>query len=110
MCMFDDEEEDTEIVNAGTDTYTLMMYVCGSDLESDGGYASDDIEEMLTEEEHAVYKRARNAKSYTMPKNASATEYRTATGFEALCGWLYLSGSNERLLELLKKAFSDYKE
>ena len=69
-----------------------------------------DIEEMLTEEEHAVYKRARNAKSYTMPKNASATEYRTATGFEALCGWLYLSGSNERLLELLKKAFSDFKE
>ena len=69
-----------------------------------------DIEEMLTEEELAVYKRARNTKSYTMPKNASATEYRTATGFEALCGWLYLSGSNERLLELLKKAFSDFKE
>ena len=44
----DEDVEDTEpIVNSGTDKYTLMVYVCGSDLESDGGYASDDIEEML---------------------------------------------------------------
>ena len=45
----DDEDlEDTEpIVNSGTDKYTLMVYMCGSNLETDGGYASDDIEEML---------------------------------------------------------------
>ena len=44
----DGEDVDTEpIVNSGTDKYTLMVYVCGSDLESNGGYASDDIEEML---------------------------------------------------------------
>jgi len=61
------------------------------------------IEEYLTEEEHAVFKRARNTKSNTMPRNASPGDYRTATGFEALCGWLYLMGRNKRLLELLKK-------
>ena len=43
-----DDVEDTEpIVNSGTDKYTLMVYMCGSDLESSGGYASDDIEEMM---------------------------------------------------------------
>ena len=65
------------------------------------------IEDMLTEEEHAVYKRARNTKSYTMPKNAVPVEYRTATGFEALCGWFYLSGRTDRLLSLLKEALAE---
>ena len=43
----DDEEPDEVIANAGDGTYTLMLYMCGSNLESDAGYASDDIEEML---------------------------------------------------------------
>ena len=46
--------------------------------------------ESLTEEELAVYKRGRNAKSYTMAKNATMKDYRKATGFEALMGYLYL--------------------
>ncbi len=58
----------------------------------------------LTEEEAAVYKRGRNAKSYTTAKNASVIEYRKATGFEALCGYLYLTGKQERMLMLIKKA------
>ncbi len=58
----------------------------------------------LTEEEQAVYKRGRNAKSYTTAKNASVIEYRKATGFEALCGYLYLTGKQERMLALIKKA------
>lgn len=58
----------------------------------------------LTEEEAAVYKRGRNAKSYTTAKNASVIEYRKATGFEALCGYLYLTGKQERMLTLVKKA------
>lgn len=58
----------------------------------------------LTEEEAAVYKRGRNAKSYTTAKNASVIEYRKATGFEALCGYLYLIGKQERMLMLIKKA------
>ena len=48
------------------------------------------IEDLLTAEEHAVYKRGRNAKSVTTAKNASVIDYRTATGLEALAGWLFL--------------------
>jgi len=58
----------------------------------------------LTEEEKTVYKRGRNAKSYTTAKNATVIEYRKATGFEALCGYLYLTGKQERLLTLIKTA------
>ena len=54
----------------------------------------------LSEEEEAVYKRGRNAKSPTMAKNASMSDYRRATGFEALMGYLYLSDRFERILEL----------
>ncbi|MBR6627062.1 MAG: ribonuclease III [Lachnospiraceae bacterium] len=57
----------------------------------------------LTEEEQAVYLRGRNAKSYSAAKNASRGEYRRATGFEALIGYLYLQNQTERLLYLVKK-------
>lgn len=59
------------------------------------------IEPFLNEEELGIYKRGRNAKSYTTAKNASVIDYRTATGFEALMGWLYLKGDHERMLELI---------
>ena len=49
------------------------------------------MQEVLTEEEHAVYKRGRNAKSVSPAKNQSITDYRRATGFEALLGYLYLT-------------------
>lgn len=58
----------------------------------------------LSEEERTIYKRGRNAKSYTTAKNASVIDYRKATGFEALCGYLYLTGKQERMLSLIKKA------
>ncbi|MBP5194457.1 MAG: Mini-ribonuclease 3 [Lachnospiraceae bacterium] len=58
--------------------------------------------EMLTEEEMAVFKRGRNTKSHTIPKNAVPSEYRKATGFEALIGFLYLKGDTERTEELIK--------
>lgn len=60
------------------------------------------IEPMLSEHEEAVYKRGRNTKSYTSAKNASIGDYRRATGFEALMGYLYLSGQYERMMELVK--------
>ena len=56
----------------------------------------------LTEEEEAVYRRGRNAKSYTTAKNASVADYRRATGFEALMGYLYLPGQIDRMLQLIK--------
>jgi len=58
--------------------------------------------EDLTEEEQAVYKRGRNAKSATSAKNASINDYRTATGFEALMGYLYLNNQMDRALLLVK--------
>jgi len=59
------------------------------------------IWERLTEEEQAVLRRGRNAKSATMPKNARVADYRLSTGFEALLGFLYLTGQEERLDEIL---------
>ena len=59
--------------------------------------------ELLNEEELSIYKRGRNAKSGTIPKNADVREYRNATGFEALIGYLYLIDDKERLEELLNR-------
>ena len=59
--------------------------------------------EELTEEERAVYKRGRNAKPHTVAKNASVNDYRKATGLEALFGYLYLSGQEDRIFELTKR-------
>lgn len=60
------------------------------------------IEPMLTEEEKHIFKRGRNAKSYTCAKNASMIDYRVATGFEALIGYLYLSDKWDRITELVR--------
>jgi ribonuclease-3 family protein len=60
----------------------------------------------LSEEEEAVYRRGRNAKSPTMAKNATMGDYRRATGFEALMGYLYLEGSFERMLDLIELGLS----
>jgi len=60
------------------------------------------IKEELTEEELHIFKRGRNANSATMAKHASMSDYRRATGFEALMGYLYLSGDLKRLIELVK--------
>jgi len=63
------------------------------------------LEGELTEEEMQAYHRGRNAKS-TVPKSASVIQYRMATGFEALVGYLFIEGKDERLLYLLDKSFS----
>lgn len=62
------------------------------------------IMEELTPEEKAIYKRGRNAKSATAAKNATIQDYRTATGFEAVAGYLYLNGEKERLIKLVSLA------
>ena len=58
----------------------------------------------LTEDEQAVFKRARNSSPHTKAKNASLQNYLKATGFEAILGYLYLSGQNERLYEIVDKS------
>lgn len=60
------------------------------------------IEPMLTEEEHSVYRRGRNAHSPTMAKHATMADYRRATGFEALMGYLYLKEDFCRIVELVR--------
>lgn len=59
----------------------------------------------FTEEEQAVVKRGRNAKSGTIPKNTDVQTYRYSTGFEALIGYLYLAHGKHRLKEVIKMAF-----
>lgn len=61
------------------------------------------IQDNLTEEELGVFKRGRNAKSVTTAKNASVTDYRIATGFEAMIGYLYMTEQMERILCLVKE-------
>lgn len=68
------------------------------------------VKDQLTKEELAVLRRGRNAKSNTMPKNADVTDYRAATGFEALFGYLYLLGREQRLLEIFMKMVEDEQE
>lgn len=60
----------------------------------------------LTEEETAVFKRGRNAKSATVPKHSSVSDYRKATGFEALLGYLFITGRNDRIRELMDICFT----
>jgi ribonuclease-3 family protein len=64
------------------------------------------IQESLTEEELGVFKRGRNAKSVTTAKNASVTDYRIATGFEAMIGYLYMTEQMERILYLVKEGLT----
>lgn len=83
-------KEATKYVNAGTQAEM-----------------ADKIYDLLTPEEAEAYRRGRNAKSATKAKNASISDYRKATGFEALMGYLYISGNTERMLELIKEGMKD---
>ena len=58
----------------------------------------------LTEEEADIYRRGKNSKPQNKAKNATASDYRKATGLEALVGYLYLTDRFERLVELVKQA------
>ena len=68
------------------------------------------MQEHLTEEEHAVYRRGRNAKSVSPAKNQSITDYRRATGFEALIGYLYLKQNYRRIVDLIKTGLEGLEE
>lgn len=63
----------------------------------------ESIQDILTPEEEDIYRRGRNAKSYTTAKNASVGDYRKATGFEALIGYLYLDDKMDRVFFLVKE-------
>lgn len=62
---------------------------------------ADRLENYLTDEEKDIVRRGRNAKTTSMPKNAELADYKRATGFEALLGYLYLNNRLDRLMEIL---------
>lgn len=62
----------------------------------------------FTEEEFEVFRRGRNAKVNSVPKNASEKEYHEATGFEAVLGWLWINQNKQRINELFKIISSNY--
>ena len=68
------------------------------------------IKDVLTEEEEGVFRRGRNAKSFTVPKNADLMDYRHATGLEALFGYLYLTGNTSRIYSLFTVVENDINE
>ncbi|MCI8958298.1 MAG: ribonuclease III [Lachnospiraceae bacterium] len=92
----------TRVVNQGS-MQVSKMHKKSAELVKAQTQASlvRSLGEELTPEELAVYKRGRNAKTVTMAKHATMADYRMATGFEALVGYLYLTGRYERLLHLV---------
>ena len=68
----------------------------------------ESVAEQLTEQEQSVVRRGRNAKSHSVAKNASVSDYRYATGFEALCGYWYLTGQNDRMFTLITEAMKAF--
>ena len=69
-------------------------------------YAYDIIAEQLTEEETEIFKRGRNATGNNVPRSSNPKDYRRATGMEALFGYLYLTGQNDRIKELFEKIYT----
>ena len=65
------------------------------------------IEGVLTEEEAAIFKRGKNCSHLNIPKSASPIEYKTATGFEAIFGYLHLCGNRERISKLFDIAYPE---
>lgn len=93
----------TVVVERGNNKVNLMHRQTSSVVKAESqAKMMRMLKPYLTEEEEHVYKRGRNAKSATTAKNASVIDYRVATGFEALVGYLYLDNRIDRLLELVK--------
>lgn len=94
----------TKVINRGS-MQVNKMHKRSSGLVKAGAQAAliRAVEDLLTEEEHRVYKRGRNAKSVTSAKNASVIDYRTATGLEALVGWLYIKEQYARIVYLISQ-------
>jgi len=68
------------------------------------------IQEHLTSEEQVVFRHGRNTKTVSPAKNQSLTDYRRATGFEALIGYLYLNKNYQRLIDLIKIGLDSMEE
>ena len=82
---------------AALDLHRLSVSLVNASAQA-AGFAA--VSGLLDDEELSVFRRGRNAKVNQIPHHATVAEYHTATGLEALFGWLYLSGRQERIQEL----------
>lgn len=99
----------TRVIECGNAPVRKLHHTASSLVNA--GTQSEIAKELIplfTEEEMHVFKRGRNAKSYTAAKNADIADYRIATGLEALLGWLYLNGRMERIYELILPVLPKY--
>ena len=85
------------VTNQGIHAAT-MDFVCASAQAR----ASEALLPLLTQEESDVFRRGRNSRVNSMPKNAAPGDYHAATGLECLFGWLYLRGEHARINELFE--------
>ena len=94
----------THIIGNGSIKTNVLHKIASTNYVSAKAQASilDRITEFLNEEELNIVRRGRNANSNTIPKNADIADYKKATAFEALVGYLFLSRKNERLEEIIK--------
>ena len=88
-----------------TDLKTLNKSALSYVRAVDQSAAMDRLLPHLSEDEESIFKRGRNSHGVSAPKSATVVQYRRATGMEALFGWLYLKGENERIEELFELAF-----
>ena len=82
---------------------TTVKMVCAAAQARAAGKLSP----LLTEEERAVYRRGRNSRVHSVPKNAEPGDYHAATGLECLFGWLYLCGRHDRINKLFSAIIED---
>ncbi len=90
------------VEQANTPVKKLHLKACSIVKAKSQAHLILSIEDELTDEEYSIFKRGRNAKASSVAKNAEIHDYRNATGFEALFGYLYLSGHLNRAIDLMK--------
>ena len=101
----------TKVINNGNKQVHKLHEETSSYVQaSTQSFMMRTMQQHLSEEEHAVYRRGRNAKSVSPAKNQSITDYRRATGFEALIGYLYLKKEYQRLMDLVKIGLDSLEE
>ena len=94
----------TRLAQTGGKARDMHLDTCEQVRAQAQAKAALELMPQLSTEEKRVYLRGRNAKSANVPKHAEVGEYRSATGFEALLGFLYLTARRDRLYELLDAA------
>ncbi len=100
--------ERTSVIHAGCAKPNVLHKQVASKVSARAqAEAAKNILPVLTDREQDVYKRARNVKPHTLPKNADQNTYRVASGLEAVIGYLYLTGQEDRLQELLEIGYKE---